>query len=110
MAVFVYNATFVSQWPGAGGRVSLEPLTCPHCRSPLSGQQLGAIGKTQFGLMHSKCFAQVVADVVAGRRGLPDYRYCMQEHPEHGQCLMIRGHDGPHRSLDSVDSEWEDKS
>jgi len=88
------------------GGVTATVVTCPHCRNPLSGQSLGPIGKTRFGLMHAKCFEQIVA--VAGRRGLPDFRYCLAERPEHGaQCLMIRGHDGPHRALDSDNSEWE---
>ena len=55
--------------------------------------------------MHAHCYDRFMGESVC-KRGLPDLRYCMQEHPEYGQCLMIRGHDGPHRAFDSKNSEW----
>ena len=44
--------------------------------------------------------------VTVSKYGIPDPRYCLATHPVHGQCLMIKNHDGMHRALNSADSEW----
>src|SRR5208337_2802593 len=39
-------------------------------------------------------------------RGMPESRYCMNEHPKYGRCLLIKGHQGVHKAKDSRGSEW----
>jgi hypothetical protein len=84
---------------------------CAYCLEPLGpspdGRRagFGVVGFQGLSPMHAHCYDRYMGESVS-KRGLPDPRYCMQERDGH-QCLMIRGHDGLHRALDSDNSEWE---